>query len=125
MEYVRKVDFATLDASSKRYTQPLLEGSSDWSAGSVNCIKTPAGDGSPAGLHVHPVDQLFYVLSGTMSLEIAGSQYEAGPGTLVVFPRGVPHRNWNAGTEPTVHLAIQIPVPDPSVPFSTTISPAG
>jgi mannose-6-phosphate isomerase-like protein (cupin superfamily) len=55
------------------------------------------------------VDQLFYILSGTMSLEIEGKRYEAGPGTLVVFPAGVPHRNWNGGNEATVHLAINSP----------------
>ena len=83
---------------------------------------TPAGEGSPAGLHTHRVDQVFYVLSGTMSLEIEGTEYKAGPGTLVFFPAGVPHRNWNAGSEPTVHLAINVPQPDPSVPFATTVN---
>ena len=121
MEYVRKVDFAAFDASAARVTQPLLENEPGTSC-QINCIKTPAGDGSPAGLHTHVVDQVFYVLSGTMSLEIEGKQYEAGPGTLVYFPAGVPHRNWNAGGEPTVHLAINVPAPDPAIPFATTIS---
>ena len=120
MEYVRTVDFATLNASADRYTQALLD-NADGSSSTVNCIKTPAGGGSPAGLHIHAVDQLFYVLSGTMGLEIEGKEYTAGPGTLVVFPKGVPHRNWNAGSEPTVHLAIQIPAPDPNVPFAQTV----
>ena len=43
--------------------------------------------------------QVFYILSGTMSLQIEGTEYQAGPGTLVFFPAGVPHRNWNAGSE--------------------------
>ena len=121
MEYVRNVDFGAIDKADKRFTQALLERSGAYAGCTVNCIKTPAGEGSPAGLHTHPVDQLFYVMSGVMSLEIEGKQYQAGPGTLVVFPKGVPHRNWNAGSEPTVHLAIQIPAPDPGVPFSTTV----
>jgi quercetin dioxygenase-like cupin family protein len=120
MEYVRKVDFAALDASATRFTQPLLD--REAASCQINCIKTPAGDGSPAGLHIHAVDQAFYVMSGVMSLEIEGKQYEAGPGTLVFFPAGVPHRNWNAGSAPTVHLAINTPAPDPDVPFATTIS---
>ena len=41
---------------------------------------------------------------------------------MVVFPAGVPHRNWNAGSEPTVHLAINVPQPDPSAPFATTVA---
>jgi mannose-6-phosphate isomerase-like protein (cupin superfamily) len=87
----------------------------------INYIKTPAGGGSPAGMHTHVVDQIFYILSGTMSLEIEGTTYEAGPGTLVVFPAGVPHRNWNGGTEPTVHLAFNTPMPDPKLPFATSV----
>ena len=123
MQYVRTVDFATLEASSKRHSQSLLDRDSGATTASVNCIKTPAGEGSPAGLHTHQVDQIFYILSGTMSLEIEGTEYQAGPGTLVFFPAGIPHRNWNAGAEPTVHLAINVPQPDPSVPFATTVAP--
>jgi quercetin dioxygenase-like cupin family protein len=67
------------------------------------------------------VDQLFYVLSGTMNLEIEGRTYSAGPGTLVVFPAGVPHRNWNGGAEPTVHLAFNTPLPSPDEPFSRPV----
>ena len=44
-------------------------------------------------MHVHVFDQLFYIISGTMSIEIDGDCFEAGPGSLVVFPEGVPHRN--------------------------------
>ena len=122
MEYVRTVDFAAFNATEKRVTQALIDSDSNVTSCSLNCIKTPAGDGSPMGLHIHPVDQVFYILSGTMSLEIDGTELQAGPGTLVTFPAGVPHRNWNAGTEPTVHLALQIPMPDPGVPFATTVS---
>ncbi len=118
MQYVRPVDFAALNAAPERFTQALLDHESGASSCSINCIKTPPGGGSPAGLHTHPVDQAFYILSGTMGIEIEGQEYEVGPGTLVVFPQGVPHRNWNAGAEPTVHLAINTPAPDPSVPFS-------
>jgi quercetin dioxygenase-like cupin family protein len=57
-----------------------------------------------------------------MSLEIEGEQFQAGPGSLVHFPAGVPHRNWNAGAEPTVHLAINVPQPDPAVPFARSVT---
>src|SRR5450759_2613629 len=113
MEFLRKVDFGRLVATSERVSQTLIGHDSGASSCSVNRIKTPPGEGSPAGLHKHLVDQLFYILSGTMSLEIEGKQYQAGPGTLVVFPAGVPHRNWNGGTEPTVHIAIHCTLTDP------------
>ena len=122
LEYLRKVDFDRLAAADKRLAQPLLDSDSGATSCSVSCIKTPPGDGSPAGMHTHVVDQLFYVLSGTMNLEIAGQRYVAGPGTLVVFPAGVPHRNWNGGQEATIHLAFNSPLPDPGEPFARPVT---
>ncbi|HEX2171395.1 MAG TPA: cupin domain-containing protein [Dehalococcoidia bacterium] len=124
MEYVRQVDFQALNATGpdERFTQPLIDHKSGAKTCTINCIKTPAGGGSPAGMHTHAVDQIFYILSGTMSLEIEGKQYEAGPGSLVIFPAGVPHRNWNGGSEPTVHLAFNTPLPDPNVPFAKSVT---
>lgn len=120
MEYVRKVDLKELNDTSQRWSQALLDGTLD--SCSVTIIKTPAGGGSPAGLHTHTVDQIFYVLSGTMNVEIEGTAYVAEPGTLVVFPAQVPHRNWNAGSEPTVHLAIAAPRAPSDVPFATPVT---
>src|SRR4029079_11077242 len=121
MEFLRRVDFDRMGATSERVSQTLIGHDSGASSCSVNCIKTPPGEGSPSGLHTHVVDQLFYILSGTMSLEIEGKEFEAGPGTLVVFPAGVPHRNWNGGREATVHLAINSPLPDPAVPIAQSV----
>ena len=124
MHYVRTVDFAALHARPDRVSQSLLDHDSGATTCSINCIKTPAGGGSPAGLHTHQVDQVFYILGGTMGVEIEGREFQAGPGTLVVFPAGVPHRNWNAGAEPTVHLTINVPLPDPGVPFAVPVNAA-
>ena len=123
MEYVRKVDAATVAAAgpNERVSQWLLDHTSGGKHCSINWIKTPAGGGSPAGMHTHVVDQIFYILEGTMNLEIEGKEYQAEPGSLVVFPAGVPHRNWNGGSQPTVHLAFNAPLPDPAVPFATPV----
>src|SRR5438067_8122852 len=123
MEYVRSVDQAALAAAGpdERFSQSLLDHTSGGKHCSINYIRTPAGAGSPAGMHTHVVDQIFYVLAGTMSIEIEGQQYDCPPGSLIVFPAGVPHRNWNAGTEATVHLAFNAPMPDPNVPFSVSV----
>ena len=92
MEYLRTVDKAALAGASSedRFSQWLLDQDSGGKHCSINYIRTPAGGGSPAGMHTHVVDQIFYILSGTMSLEIEGTRYEAPSGTLVVFPAGVP-----------------------------------
>jgi mannose-6-phosphate isomerase-like protein (cupin superfamily) len=123
MEYLRRVDDGALAAAGpdERFSQWLLDHTSGGEHCSINWIRTPAGGGSPAGMHTHVVDQIFYILSGTMSLEIEGTRYQAPPGTLVVFPAGVPHRNWNGGSEPTVHLAFNAPLPDPNVPFAVSV----
>jgi quercetin dioxygenase-like cupin family protein len=120
MDYVRQVDGAALAAagSNERFSQWLLDHTTGAQHCSVNFVRTPAGGGSPAGLHTHAGDQIFYILEGTMSVEIEGQQYEAGAGSLVVFPAGVPHRNWNSGAEPTVHVAINAPLPDPTEVFA-------
>ena len=123
MQYIRKVDFTAIDTSGpeERVKQILF----DHTTGAQNCtifyIKTPPGGGSPAGLHVHEVDQIFYILGGTMSIEIEGTQHDCPPGTLIIFPAGVPHRNWNGGSEPSLHLAFNTPLPDPDRTFSKSV----
>jgi mannose-6-phosphate isomerase-like protein (cupin superfamily) len=123
MEYVRTVDFAAIDKSGadERVTQIMLDHTSGAKTCSINCIKTPAGGGSPAGMHIHAVDQIFYILSGTMSIEIEGKQYDCSPGSLIVFPAGIRHRNWNGSSGPIVHLAFNTPLPDPKVPFAESV----
>jgi len=123
MEYVHKVDFAAFDRSreGERIDQVLLDHATGSGTCKIHCIKTPANGGSPAGLHVHDVDQIFYILSGTMGIEIEGQQYECPPGSLIFFPARVRHRNWNSGSGPTVHLAFNTPLPDPDRPFARSV----
>lgn len=121
MEYLRKVDFAAFDATGDRVSQKLLDRASGATTVGVNCVKTPPGSGSPPGTHVHAVDQLFFILKGKMNVEIEGKPYEAEAGTLIIFPANVPHRNWNGGHEPTIHLIINTGLPEPDVPFAKAV----
>ena len=123
MEYIRTVDFAAIDNSGADayLTQRLFDHTSGAGNCTINCIKTPPGGGSPAGMHVHDVDQIFYILSGTMSVEIEGKPYDCPPGSLIVFPACIRHRNWNSGNEHTVHLAFNTPLPDPDLPFAKSV----
>jgi len=117
-EYMRRIDFDVLDASPGRYTSELVGPQSGLRSLFMTVIKTPPGLGSPAGLHTHVVDQTFYVLRGTLRIEIAGIHAEATEGSVVIIPAGVPHRNWNDGAGPAVHLAIASPAPDPAESFA-------
>ena len=123
MDYLRKVDFAALDADpDQKHFQWLLNRDSGAENCAVLLMKTPPGQGSAEGLHTHPFEQLFYLLSGTMNLEIEGKEYVAEPGTLIIFPAGVPHRNWNGGSVPTMHLSLLTPAPGGDKPAATRVT---
>ena len=47
-----------------RYEQDLIDALSGGTHTMVRYVETPPGSGSPAGLHVHVFDQLFYIISG-------------------------------------------------------------
>jgi mannose-6-phosphate isomerase-like protein (cupin superfamily) len=108
VEHLYPVDLDKHALPNGRSVHRLLQRSDIPAPYAVTCIRTPPGGGSPEGLHTHVYEQVFYLISGRMNLEIDGKTYCAEPETLIVFPAGVAHRNWNAGPEATVHLVFQI-----------------
>jgi quercetin dioxygenase-like cupin family protein len=69
----------------------------------------PAGQlGSPVHTHERE-DEYSYVLSGRLTAQVGDDVVEAGPGELVVKPRGIPHAFWNAGSEPVRFLELISP----------------
>ena len=122
--YIRQVDMAALAGTpdSERASVRLIDRDSGGATAQISYIRTPPGGGSPRGIHTHEVDQHFYIISGTMQFNVDGDEFEGGPGSLVYFPAKVPHQNWNAGTEPTVHLAINTPLPPEGKPLGTVAS---
>lgn len=61
------------------------------------------------GAHQHPDDDVFYILAGTMSVEVGGEAVEATAGSIVVVPGGVTHTFDNRGDEPAGMLNISAP----------------
>ena len=50
-----------------------------------------------APLHVHHADdEAWYVLEGTLRFRLGDDEIEAGPGSAVFAPRGMPHAYGNA-----------------------------
>jgi cupin domain len=49
-----------------------------------------SGFGPPLHIH-HREDEAFYLLDGAMQVVCGEDRWEAGPGSLVMLPRGVPH----------------------------------
>ena len=123
IQYLRQLDTDALNATpvTERFSQRLIDDESGGAACMIVFIRTPPLGGSPEGMHVHDFDQHFYILSGTMSFDVDGAEFEGGAGSFMYFPAGVPHRNWNAGTEPTVHLAINAPMPEPGKPIGRRV----
>ena len=69
----------------------------------------PAGQlGSPVHTHERE-DEYSYVLSGRLTAQVGDDVLDAGPGELVVKPRGIPHAFWNNGSEPVRFLELISP----------------
>ena len=61
--------------------------------------------GFSTGLHVHAVqEETFYVLDGECEWQIGEETLNAGPGTYVFIPPGVPHNIGNASGSPASML---------------------
>ena len=72
-------------------------------------VVTPSGVGMP--LHVHRIeDEIIQVLDGDeFDVQIGDRTFRAAPGTLIYFPRNIPHRFLNVGTKPLRTLWTIIP----------------
>lgn len=78
----------------------------------VNAFRMQAGGEGP-GTHIHEFDQYYFVLEGTLQIEVALERHEAPAGSAVLLPAGVPHRQWNDGPGVERHLALLAPAPRP------------
>jgi mannose-6-phosphate isomerase-like protein (cupin superfamily) len=99
----------------------------------IQVSRIAPGHSSPAGFHIHEVDQYYYILTGELKVEIAREIYKEGeeivadiytakPNTLIIFPKGVPHRNWNDTAEPVYHIGLLVPEPAVGTIESITIA---
>jgi quercetin dioxygenase-like cupin family protein len=74
----------------------------------VHIAVQPGGFVAP---HVTPVDMEFFVIEGRGSFSLGNESVEAGEGTLLPSPRGVPHGMKNAGPGMLRVLAVKNPRP--------------
>jgi mannose-6-phosphate isomerase-like protein (cupin superfamily) len=68
----------------------------------------PLSLGAPLHRHANE-DEYSYVLEGRVGMQLGDETLEAGPGDLVLKPRGQWHAFWNPGDEPTRMLEIISP----------------
>lgn len=121
--YVRQLDVDALNAPERtgRWIQHLLHLDSDAEACTVSFIATPKGPGSPFGIHVHDFEQVCYILSGVMSVTVAGEHIDVPAGGLVVFPAGVEHTYDNEHDEELRHISINAPAEEPDKPHARPV----
>jgi uncharacterized cupin superfamily protein len=73
--------------------------------------RDPGGPAGPPRLiaprHLHyRDDEAWYVLEGTLRVQMGGDEVEAGAGAAVFVPRGMPHTYWNPGPNPVRYLLV-------------------
>lgn len=61
------------------------------------------------GSHAHPEDHIYYVLTGRLSLLIAGARSEAPQGSYVLIPGGVSHDFENRGDVECGFISLNAP----------------
>ena len=122
--YVRPVDFAALEATA-RGGELAMQTLFAHNTGARNCLINvfvlPPDTGSPVGWHTHVGEQVFYILSGTLTFEIDGQRLRVGPGSVQVTPPATPHRNWNEGPEDVRLISFNAPLPDPGRPIAEPV----
>jgi quercetin dioxygenase-like cupin family protein len=101
-----KGDFVQLMALGVRF---MVDGETTGGAFSlVEHPLPPRALGAPVHTHRNE-DEYLYVLEGRIGVQLGDEVIEAGPGELVLKPRGVPHAFWNAGDEPARLLELISP----------------
>ncbi|MFF0501847.1 cupin domain-containing protein [Nocardia aobensis] len=115
--YVRQVETSQLVEPMPGFRlQPLADPSTGSLHAVVNYAEVDAGSAGP-GMHIHPFDQFYLVLEGELTVEVALQKHTVPADTLVVLPAGVPHRQYNSGTDAEHHLVILSPAPVEGVPW--------
>ncbi|MEU6387989.1 cupin domain-containing protein [Streptomyces sp. NPDC046939] len=71
-------------------------------------VLAPHAEGPPQHRHARH-DEGFYILSGTVRFTVGDEDHDAGAGTLVMVPPGVPHTFANPADEPAVMLSTFTP----------------
>ena len=67
--------------------------------------RMPSGSHGPA-LFTLPVEDDYVVLSGKMSVQIGTDTFVAGPLSAVIIPASIPHRVWNADSDPEANFEV-------------------
>ena len=63
----------------------------------ISLILDHSEPGQGPRLHRHPYDETWVVQEGHLTFQLGDTRYQAGPGDIIIAPRGVPHGFSNDG----------------------------
>ena len=86
----------------------LVKGEESGGACFIIEVVTPPGGGPPPHIH-HFEEESFYVLQGTVTIQVAGQTFQASPGDFMHIPRGTVHTFKNDGKVDAKFLVIISP----------------
>ena len=90
MHYVRPIDFDSAEnTGDKGYKGEILYGGETRTL--IATVVPPRTQGPPN--HTHPVDQLYFVTDGEVTIKLGKNVHKAAAGSAVFIPTGVPHHN--------------------------------
>jgi mannose-6-phosphate isomerase-like protein (cupin superfamily) len=69
--------------------------------------------GGSVATHLHSFEESFYILEGSITVEIGEKTHTLGPGNFGLIPTGVPHSWKNPGSGTARWLEMQAPQPRP------------
>jgi quercetin dioxygenase-like cupin family protein len=92
------------------FAAALLAGAADTGGAAAFVVHplAPRALGSPVHTHSRE-DEWSYVLEGRFGVQVGDRTMLAGPGDLILKPRGVPHAFWNPTDEPARLLEVITP----------------
>ena len=61
------------------------------------------------GQHQHDEDHVYYVLEGTLSVQLNDDWSDAAKGSTILIPGGTPHNFENRGSVPAVFMSLNVP----------------
>lgn len=87
----------------------------------MNVLQVQPGGGSP-DWHIHAFAQIYIITEGEMTVDIGNRRQTAKAGTLIFFPAGVVHRNFNASAAIERHVTLLVPEPQEGAIFDYAVS---
>jgi mannose-6-phosphate isomerase-like protein (cupin superfamily) len=87
-----------------------VKATAEATGGAFGLVESQIAPGASPPLHVHhDEDESFYVLEGELTMVCGDERFEAGPGSFVFLPRGIPHTFVVEGETPARMLTLLTP----------------